>query len=266
MTNVKLKKPTNKDVARLAGVSVATVSYVINGRKDQKISEETKNKVLHAVNFLGYVPNLHAVAMKASVKSIVIRTSKHNGFLQDAEALLFAKELTELCKDGEYTVTLSAETEPSRGSATACVCIGMTDEEFHDCAKENFIPFISVDTILNDPFFYQITTDYEKIKADAETKFGQDYAFVTLKPNDTSLEREILSAFPKVVFIDKLDDLKNLEDKRVVFGNLIFSELSVDERYRTVEKFKSKLKTILECVNKAVSRENVSDESHYIKV
>ena len=101
MTNVKSKKPTNKDVARLAGVSVATVSYVINGRKDQKISEETKNKVLHAVNFLGYVPNLHAVAMKASVKSIVIRTSKHNGFLQDAEALLFAKELTELCKDGE---------------------------------------------------------------------------------------------------------------------------------------------------------------------
>ena len=123
-----------------------------------------------------------------------------------------------------------------------------------------------MDTILNDPFFYQITTDYEKIKADAETKFGQDYAFVTLKPNDTSLEREILSAFPKVVFIDKLDDLKNLEDTRVVFGNLIFSELSVDERYRTVEKFKSKLKTILECVNKAVSRENVSDESHYIKV
>ena len=33
-------KVTIKDVAKAAGVSVATVSYVINERKDQKITEE----------------------------------------------------------------------------------------------------------------------------------------------------------------------------------------------------------------------------------
>lgn len=42
-------KVTIKDIAREAGVSVATVSYVLNQRNDQKISEETRNKVLHII-------------------------------------------------------------------------------------------------------------------------------------------------------------------------------------------------------------------------
>nr|WP_231199823.1 LacI family DNA-binding transcriptional regulator [Streptococcus equi] len=34
--------------------SVATVSYVINNREDQKISPETRNKVLQMINLLNY--------------------------------------------------------------------------------------------------------------------------------------------------------------------------------------------------------------------
>lgn len=46
---------TIKDVAKRAGVSVMTVSRVINGSKNVK--ESTREKVLKAIEELGYVPN-----------------------------------------------------------------------------------------------------------------------------------------------------------------------------------------------------------------
>ena len=57
------RKATSVDVARLAGVSQATVSYVLNGRTDQAIRDETRRKVIAAARELGYVPNLAARAL-----------------------------------------------------------------------------------------------------------------------------------------------------------------------------------------------------------
>ncbi len=53
------KLPTIRDVAELAHVSASTVSYVLNGRGGEasRISPETHERVLAAVNQLGYVQN-----------------------------------------------------------------------------------------------------------------------------------------------------------------------------------------------------------------
>jgi LacI family transcriptional regulator len=53
--------PTSHDVARLAGVSQATVSRALSGGS---VSAETRKKILHAAKTVGYVPNLGARAMK----------------------------------------------------------------------------------------------------------------------------------------------------------------------------------------------------------
>jgi len=53
------KRPTRKDVAQLAGVSVATVSYVVNDGP-RPVAEKTRNRVLVAIEELGYHP--HRVA------------------------------------------------------------------------------------------------------------------------------------------------------------------------------------------------------------
>jgi LacI family transcriptional regulator len=62
-----MRKPTQNDVARLAGVSRATVSYVINDRDTQgiAISDETRQRVLAAVDQLGYVVNAGAQALRS---------------------------------------------------------------------------------------------------------------------------------------------------------------------------------------------------------
>jgi len=61
--------PTIRDVAREAGVSVSTVSLVINGR--QSIKMETRFRVLKAIQELGYVPNQSARALVTKKKKVI---------------------------------------------------------------------------------------------------------------------------------------------------------------------------------------------------
>ena len=68
------KKATVKDVAREAGVSVATVSYIMNNRTDMKISEATRKKVLQIANLLDYTPS-HVAKSLATGRSNVIGIS-----------------------------------------------------------------------------------------------------------------------------------------------------------------------------------------------
>ncbi|HNT77315.1 MAG TPA: LacI family DNA-binding transcriptional regulator [Anaerolineae bacterium] len=63
-----MKRPTQVDVARLAGVSTATVSYVVNGLADGgrvPISEETRQRVMEAIAELGYEPDARAQALRS---------------------------------------------------------------------------------------------------------------------------------------------------------------------------------------------------------
>lgn len=57
------KPPTITDVAREAGVSVATVSYVLSGKRP--IGEATRNRVLEIIARLRYRPNPHAQGLKS---------------------------------------------------------------------------------------------------------------------------------------------------------------------------------------------------------
>jgi LacI family transcriptional regulator len=68
-----MKRPTQIDVARLAGVSRATVSYVINGLADSTIpiSEDTRRRVLQAVEELGYQPDAVAQSLRYGSTSTI---------------------------------------------------------------------------------------------------------------------------------------------------------------------------------------------------
>src|SRR5213078_2224325 len=57
------RRITSQDVAKRAGVSRTTVSFVLNDVKEANISEETRQRVLAAAEELGYVPDAAAQAL-----------------------------------------------------------------------------------------------------------------------------------------------------------------------------------------------------------
>ena len=60
-----------KDVAKEAGVSVSTVSYVLNRTPTETISPETTQRVLDAVKRLNYVPNLNARSLSSRRSNLI---------------------------------------------------------------------------------------------------------------------------------------------------------------------------------------------------
>ncbi|WP_328907302.1 LacI family transcriptional regulator [Streptomyces sp. NBC_00234] len=64
--------PTSADVARLAGVSRATVSYVLNNNASVRISEPTRRRVRQAASDLGYVPHAAARSLRAGHSRMVL--------------------------------------------------------------------------------------------------------------------------------------------------------------------------------------------------
>ena len=65
------RRATMTDVARAAGVSQSTVSFVINDRRDVMVAEETRRRVLAAAADLGYQPNRTAQSLRLNQSFLV---------------------------------------------------------------------------------------------------------------------------------------------------------------------------------------------------
>ena len=78
--NKNKKRPTLRDVAKLAGVSPSTVSHVLN--KTRPVLPETEKKVLEAIRAISYRKNPIASALKAQELRVVgfIVSQLHNVF------------------------------------------------------------------------------------------------------------------------------------------------------------------------------------------
>ena len=85
------QKVTRDDVARLAGVSPAVVSYVINSSKN--VSDEKKKAVLQAIEELNYQPNLQARSLKTrqSMQIAFVCDNLRNDWMELPEKMLFER-------------------------------------------------------------------------------------------------------------------------------------------------------------------------------
>lgn len=64
-TKLELRRPSLQDVAKMAGVSAAAVSYVVNGRTTE-VSAETSARIKDAIAKLKYQPQRRGLSLKLS--------------------------------------------------------------------------------------------------------------------------------------------------------------------------------------------------------
>lgn len=65
-----MKRVSIKDVAKEAGVSVTTVSHILN-QNETRFSKETVQKVLLAKDRLGYIPNKNAQQLRGQTRKLI---------------------------------------------------------------------------------------------------------------------------------------------------------------------------------------------------
>lgn len=100
------KKPAIKDVARLAGVAVGTVSNVLNDRPS--VTPETRERVLAVIERLGYVPNATARRLRSgevtTIGAVVLDLA--NPFFTEV-----ARGIEDRLSQDGYTVMLASSDE-----------------------------------------------------------------------------------------------------------------------------------------------------------
>ncbi len=82
------RRVTSADVARYAGVSRTTVSFVLNDRPDTNITDETRQRVLAAARELGYVVHGAARALAAGSSQTIGLVLRQSPEQVAADALL----------------------------------------------------------------------------------------------------------------------------------------------------------------------------------
>ena len=197
------KKITVKDVAREAGVSVATVSYIMNNRTDQKISSETRKKVLQIANLLNYRPS-HAAISLATGKSNVVGVAYHLDSRtpsRNMEISTFVNMLIERMNRMKYDilfmpVTEEEDTISGNRNIRAVIAIDLTREQFVTLSEKCFVPVINVDMIVRDDLFYQIYTDYPYLISQAADMLGNDCFLLVDKYANENFLSFITQALP----------------------------------------------------------------------
>ncbi|MGE6258084.1 LacI family DNA-binding transcriptional regulator [Heyndrickxia sporothermodurans] len=162
---------TIKDIARVAGVSVTTVSRGLNGYSD--VSEKTREKILKVAKELNYSPNTLA-------RSLVMNKSKTIGLLVSGLNKSSAKDnitfemlsgINEFVGECDYDLVLFSTTSTKQREKTytqlckerrvdGAIIQGIrTDDPYLKEVIESDIPCVLIDIPLTSPTVGYVTTD-----------------------------------------------------------------------------------------------------------
>lgn len=251
-------KVTIKDVAREAGVSTATVSYIINNRKDVKIKPETRQKVLQIINLLDYSPNQAAQALAAKRNSVLaIYVPPTDSILLNSENMFVLKDLIKYFNNLKYDIIILNDSSYEKcDKADAIICYNTCKESFYTLGNKNFIPLIALDCIINDPLFYQINSDLDNLKQTASKFFNSDkYNFIALDSSNSDKIHLYKNNFANFEIIQSIEDLEKYKNKNILVTDyVLYKTLKQHNSVCYIPKLSNtKLNILDECLSSLIA-------------
>lgn len=242
---MKREKVTMKDIAKELGLSLATVSYVLNHSDKEKISHDTRIKVMETAKRLGYVPNQTAKSLaknRSNLVGIIVNLSNNASSYMKQQAMDLASELQQQIYEAGYDTILSIAYELEdiqityKHSLEAVFIIDVSEKALRKITKHYYVPLIFLDCDFDEGLFYKILPDYQNILLEAKKLLNNDNPYLIMDHiiNDR-IKEQISEQFRKEdVFIHKNNS--NLKEflsgkanrKGIIIGDLLGVQV---ERY-----------------------------------
>ena len=230
-----MKRVTIYDVAHEAGVSLATVSRVING--SDVVKGNTRQRVEEAIEKLGYKPNAIAQGLALSKTTMIALVIPEASFTYTGQII---NGLLDVAKIDKYNVMLHTTTEgineisdiieniiKSRVDGVIIYNDRLTDTELDQLTKYN-IPIVIVGNRMSSKTISSVYVDIEKAVYELVMKYLEtdvkDIAIIQDRKNNNQIDSMIKGAE------------KAIESKGLKFDNFI----PIPSEYRTSYDFLSR--------------------------
>ena len=177
-----MNRPTQVDVAKRAGVSRATVSYVLNGLTDGRvpISEETRQRVLDAIEELGYEPDARAQALRSgntNTIALIIPDLRNPHFCE------LATGIEEAARASGYHLLLSSTTLNDEYAV----------EIFKDLSRRRFDGLILASSFILESEEAQATLEQVRKRGLPIVELSENYGVDSVGVDYRQVTREVMS-------------------------------------------------------------------------
>lgn len=141
-----------KDIARMAGVSVSTVSNVVNGKKN--VGEETRSRILRICEDMGYYPNATGRSLKRGGSNTILFNFSE---FDRSFYLKIINGISDYVNNTDFDLMIctikSCEKYMRSNLTSGCITldIGMKNELLNKTASDNY-PIIVLDRVIDNPY------------------------------------------------------------------------------------------------------------------
>lgn len=197
-----------KEIAKRAGVSVSTVSNVLNNKKN--VGEETRERILKICEELSYHPNLAGKGLKSGKPNTILFN------FSDFDRSFYLKiinGISDYVNDNDFDLIISTDKSCEKymnnsfTSGSIILDKKMKDEVLNRIADENY-PIVVLDRIVENPWIKSVVVNnyqpmYELIQGVIDRGY-RSFGFVG-GPEETADNKERYRAFREALAANNIE-------------------------------------------------------------